>query len=268
MSEQQVAFFSYDGLELFGTFRKPDREHLGNMLLVHGIFASRDEDGFYTDIANRLAAIGVASLRFDYRCHGVNTLSMENLSLGGIVNDISSAFTALEATAGSSPKNFIFGSSFGGGVSAYWAKNLSKAKIDTVFLLAPVISYEWDVSKTSGRDLKEQLRNEGYIDYVGHKMSRCLVNEMPFINGIDAVSSPENYDVTIFHGTADDDVPLESSEKYLCPSENCRLIKIPDAGHGLVAPGEREVEGPATRANYEIVYNHLINFVSNSVKNQ
>lgn len=265
MSEAQVEFSSYDGLKLQGTFRKNEGVHLGNMLFVHGIFASRDEDGFYTTLANRLAEIGVASLRFDFRCHGVNTLPFENLSLAGIVNDIDAAFGKLEQVANQASKNFVFASSFGGGVSAFWAKRNGIDKINTVFLLAPVISYEWDVRKTSGKDLEPQLASVGYVDYVNHKIGRALVNEMPYINGIDAVSSPI-FNVVIFHGTADDDVPLASSEKYLCKTDKCKLITIPDAGHGLVAPGEAEAEGPLTRANYEIVFDHVIDITSKVIK--
>ena len=70
--ETEVSFQSFDGLTLSGTFRDADQpsQPAGWALLIHGITANREEWGFFTRLAARLASWNIASLRFDYRCHG------------------------------------------------------------------------------------------------------------------------------------------------------------------------------------------------------
>jgi hypothetical protein len=53
-----------------------------------GRFAS---GGFFARLALGLAAAGVASLRFDFRAHGVSEGRQEDVTLAGIVNDILAA---------------------------------------------------------------------------------------------------------------------------------------------------------------------------------
>src|SRR5690606_6180619 len=71
---------------------------------------------------------------------------LKKLTLSGIVNDIEAAFLALKDNVGSDIKSFfIVGTSFGGGLSAFWVDFFGKSEIKKVILNAPVINYEDDV---------------------------------------------------------------------------------------------------------------------------
>ena len=72
-SESKHTFVSYDGTMLEGTMSVPDGRCEQLALLVHGITSSRDELGLFSGLAEHLNDKGVASFRFDYRCHGINT---------------------------------------------------------------------------------------------------------------------------------------------------------------------------------------------------
>ena len=79
--ESSQSFTSYDGLVLHGTLTMPESAPRSAALLVHGITSDRNELGFYERMSHVLAINGIASFRFEYRCHGENGLSMAQMSL-------------------------------------------------------------------------------------------------------------------------------------------------------------------------------------------
>jgi hypothetical protein len=63
----QVEFRSLDGLRLCGTLVVPSPARGPAVVLVHGGGVTREEGGFFTQLASGLAEAGLPSLRFDYR---------------------------------------------------------------------------------------------------------------------------------------------------------------------------------------------------------
>lgn len=236
MTETTESFLSYDGLTLYGTYRKPEDAIRAVMLLVHPITANR---AFYEDEANFYAKHGIATLRFDYRCHGVDRTPLQELSLCGIVNDIDAAFSHLEQLVGENVQaRYLMGTSFSGGLTAYWAFHNAN-RLSRLFLWAPVINYEEDMSHDAG-DWVKSLQEYGYVNYPGgRRLGRPLINEMKYINGIQALSSPR-VPVLIFHGDKDNNVPISSSRRYCKPNGACELFVIQGGGHMLDVPGDDE----------------------------
>lgn len=257
MKETTVKFESYDGLVLEGTYRSPSDSLKGSILLVHGITSNRDEWGFYSKLANRLENIGIASFRIDYRCHGIDKTPFEQLSLGGIVNDINAAFIKMvELNGGRKIPRYIMGCSFGGGLSAFWAKN-NPQKVSKIFLCYPVINYEKDIFKTAG-EWEDSLNKHGYLEYIGDRnISRPLINEVLYINGEEAVMNPP-CKVVIIHGEIDSDVPLSLSKEYCAKSSNCELFVINSADHGFAVPGDLDLEDSKSWENIEKAYEIIL----------
>lgn len=65
-----VSFPSRDGLSLNGTLEETSQPAKAAALLVHGIHSEQHESGFYTQLAESLAANSISSLRFDWRSQG------------------------------------------------------------------------------------------------------------------------------------------------------------------------------------------------------
>ena len=107
----ETDFRSMDGLRLRGTVVVPREECMGAAVLVHGGGVTRDEGGFFARLAGGLAAGGIASLRFDLRGHGGSDGRQEDLTLGGIVNDVRAAVDHLGRLTDRRPTNLI-GASF------------------------------------------------------------------------------------------------------------------------------------------------------------
>jgi pimeloyl-ACP methyl ester carboxylesterase len=250
MTETIESFVSYDGLTLFGTYRIPTDNIRAAMLLVHPITAER---AFFNDEASLYANHGIATLRFDYRCHGVDGTPMQELSLCGIVNDIDAAFSHLEKLVeDKTPHRYLMGISYSGGLAAYWALHHAD-RLNRLFLWAPVINYEDDMAHDVG-DWVALLQQDGHVKYWGGRsLGRPLMNEMLHINGIQALSSPR-VPVLIFHGDRDDNVPLASSQRYCKPNGDCELFVINGGGHMLDALDDDE----QTAKNHRTVFEEII----------
>jgi uncharacterized protein len=270
MEGKIIRFKSYDGYELEGTFEKANKEKAA-LLFVHGITSSRDELGFHSDYAKYLCDNGITTLRFDYRYHGLNQTKLENLSLCGIVNDIDAAYTALKDNVSKKTKSFyIVGTSFGGGLSAFWVDFNGIKEIKKVILNAPVINYENDVLERNGlinngllsEKAQQQLKENGFINSSDIHFGRGLINELKYINGICAIQNLGKR-VVIFHGDADEDVPLSSTKKYKSNSTGLEIIK--GVGHGFGVEHDEDLNFSETKEIHREIYKKALQFIENSL---
>lgn len=273
MKETKIKFKSYDGCDLNGTLIKANKEKAA-LLFVHGITSSRDELGFHSDYARFLSEHGVTTLRFDYRYHGGKNdgnTDLESLSLCGIVNDIDVAFSTLKAHADKNTNSyFIVGTSFGGGLSAYWVDSGNKTEIKKVFLNAPVINYENDVLERNDLVLdgflvdkaQKQLKSKGFVTSSGIQFGRGLINELKYVNGINALQNLGDK-VVIFHGNDDEDVPLDSSKKY--KAKTTQLEIIPKVGHGFGVEDDEDLDFPETKEIHMNIYKSVLQIIQDNL---
>jgi pimeloyl-ACP methyl ester carboxylesterase len=273
MTEKNVKFKSYDGTELSGTLLKADKERAA-LVFVHGITSSKDELGFHSDYANYLAENGITSVRFDYRFHGgknEGNTRLENLSLCGIVNDIDAAFSTLKNNVDNKTGAFfIVGTSFGGGLSAYWVDATNKSEIRKIILNAPVINYENDVLERNqlvdngllSVKAQKQLNGKGFIESSEIHFGRGLINELKYVNGINALQNLGSR-VVIFHGNDDDDVPLTSSKQY--KSNETQLEIIPKVGHGFGVENDEDLDFPETKEIHRSIYEKALKIIETAL---
>jgi len=259
MRTKIIKFKSYDGYSLEGTLIKAVTEK-GALLFVHGITSSRDELGFHSDYAQYLGENGITNLRFDYRFHGINTTSLENLSLCGIVNDIDAAFSVLKNNSNNETKSFfVVGTSFGGGLAAFWVDRIGGNDIKKVILNAPVINYENDVLERNNlinngflaEKAQKQLNKSGFVISSDIYFGRGLINELKYVNGINAIQNLGDK-VVIFHGDNDEDVPLDSTMKYKSSATGLEIIK--GVGHGFGVEDDEELDFPETKEIHKSIF--------------
>lgn len=270
MKTSIVTFTSYDGYELEGSMVKAVEEK-GALLFVHGITSSRDELGFHSGYAQFLGENGITSLRFDYRFHGKNESTLEQLSLCGIVNDIDAAFCALRKKADKDTSSFfVVGTSFGGGLVAFWIDKGGGKGIKKIILNAPVIDYEDDVLARNGLlkngrligDAAAELRYKSFVNSSDIHFGRGLINELKYVNGIEAIRKL-GHKVVIFHGNQDDDVPLASTMKYKATSTKVQVID--GVGHGFGVKDDEELNFPETKAIHRSIYEDALRIIEASL---
>ena len=267
--ETKIRFRSFDGTPLEGTLASAEEKGNSLAILVHGITSSRNEFGLFSGLAKHLAVSGTASFRFDYRCHGRSDLPREAMTLSGIVNDIESA-AKIAASHVHPTRLHVVGMSFGGGLSAFWAAATSMA-VSSVVMLAPVIDYLEDVlgqhgaiddGKLSKRQAKH-LNENGFIEMDGFPYGAALVNELPFISGIEGLrrlNSPS----LIIHGDADSIVPYESSERFVKLNRRSRLVNIAGTDHGFGVGDDEDLSTPETKEKHRQVFAIISQFFTES----
>lgn len=270
MKEKKIKFQSYDGYKLEGTLAVADVEK-GAVLFVHGIMSSRDELGFHSDYAAFLAANGITSLRFDLRYHGAYEKNLHDLTLSGIVNDIDAAFSTLKENVKKDLFSFfVIGTSFGGGLSVYWADFYKKVDIKRIILNAPVINYENDVLERNGllqndrlsEKAQKQLAGKGFVKSSDIHFGRGLINELKYINGIDPVTRLAEK-IVIFHGDEDEDVPLESSRKYMAKQSVLKIIK--GVGHGFGVEDDEDLNFTETKEIHQSIYKEALTIIEKAL---
>src|ERR1043165_6407073 len=257
--ESKHQFISYDGTELEGTLTSCQSARDALVLMVHGITSSRDEFGLFSGLADELAKKGVPSFRFDYRCHGISNIPMEQLTLAGVITDLEAAADCSMALT-KKTSVFVVGMSFGGGLSAFWAASTS-SPVRGIIMFAPVIDYDEDIlgndTVTDGvitkQPYKDELKANGFIEVEGFHYGRALLNEIPYINGIEGIRRA-SCDLLIVHGDSDSVVPFDSSERFAKLNSRCQLVNIAGTDHGFGVAGDENLTWPETKAKHSEVF--------------
>ncbi|WP_407841417.1 alpha/beta hydrolase [Streptomyces sp. DSM 116496] len=269
-SEREVRFRSLDGTALVGTVRVPrGTPTAGLVVLVHGAGVTREEGGFFTRLAEGLAAAGLVSLRFDLRAHGASGGRPVEITMAGVANDIRAAADHLREQTGLDGPLHVIAASFSGGAAALYAGSRPR-DVDRLVLLNPRLDYRdryvdsrpyFDgdyISTTAGRDLDER----GFTEKSPFELGRALHNEVFFLDPevyLRAVHAP----VLLVHGTRDTFVPVESSRRYLPlfagPAE---LLELDGAQHGFAVHEDPGYADPQTQLWQAQVIDRVAGFLT------
>jgi pimeloyl-ACP methyl ester carboxylesterase len=247
-------FRSLDGLRLEGTVVVPSVDGAQTAVLVHGGGVNRDEGGFFTRLADGLAAVGVASLRFDFRAHGESEGDQKELTLAGVANDIRAAVEHARATIGDRLVHLI-GASFGGGITALFASRHPDL-VRTLVLFNPLLNYKrrfidekpyWTADHID-EDAARELTQNGFIPHSpSFKLGRPLLNEL-FVVQPDRLLGEIVTPTLTIHGTRDTFIPVEGSRGYVPAFKvEARLLEIEGAQHGFAVHDDPEYRDPQTQ---------------------
>jgi uncharacterized protein len=251
---RMTAFRSLDGLRLIGTLVTPPSPHENAAVLVHGGGVTRDEGGFFARLAMGLAGAGIGSLRFDFRAHGESEGRQEDLTISGVVNDIRAAVDHMRAITGSGSVNLI-GTSFGGGISAFFASRYPN-QVRRLVLLNPLLNYKkrfvdekpyWTedrIDDAAGRELAAH----GFLAHSPtFKLGRALLNEVfhvPPHQSLGRIIAP----TLLIHGTRDTFIPVSSSREAVDQiGGGAKLIEIDGAQHGFAVHDDPTYQDLQTR---------------------
>lgn len=249
-----VRFRTLDGLRLTGTLVTPEHPSDHAVVFIHGGGVTRDEGGFFTRLADGLAEAGLASLRFDLRGHGESDGRQEDRTLTEHLNDITAAIEhAMEAT--DARRVSLLGTSFGGGLVAYYAAE-RREELHRLVLLNPQLNYKdryidqkphWQHDRLDN-EASARPQRDGYLDHsptVRH--GQAFLNEVFWIRPnevLGEIAAP----TLIVHGTKDTFVSIESS-RTAARQLTCehRLVEIDGAQHGFAVHDDPEYADPQTQ---------------------
>src|SRR5262249_61125326 len=139
MPELRFCLRTRDGLHLVSGLVTPPGPLKRGVVLVHGGGVTREEGGFFTRLAAGLAKASCAYLRFDLRGHGESEGRQEELTLAGILSDLTAAVALLADEV--APEGLsLLGASFSGGICAFYASQNPK-QLASLVLLNPLLNY-------------------------------------------------------------------------------------------------------------------------------
>jgi dipeptidyl aminopeptidase/acylaminoacyl peptidase len=203
----ELVTFRSENKRIFGNLHLP-YEKAACIITLHGLESSKDS-GKWPTIASKLYGEGYACLRFNFRGCGKGPEKsegeFEDVSLTGRIKDYTSALQFLQDTGKVDLRRLgVVGSSFGGMVAVAAQDKRIKA---IVTLSTPIKMLRSGI----------RFRNSFYEDLRKYDLLKAVRNASPIL---------------ILHGSSDEVVPLEHSQKlYEAAPEPKRLVIIEGADH-------------------------------------
>lgn len=258
-----------DGLHLAGTLVVPDEPIERAVAMIHGGGVTREEGGFFTRLAAGLGEAGVASLRYDLRGHGESEGKQEENVLTAHLNDIRVALAHLRQATGATRLSLL-GTSFGGGLAAYYAAK-RPAELTRLVLLNPQLDYKnryvdqkpyWSDDFLDD-EAARQLEQGGYISHSPTvKHGRAMLNEVFWIKPwqvIEEITAP----TLIIHGTKDTFVSVEGSRQAALRFRvEHHLVEIEGAQHGFAMHEDPQYLNPQTQEWQAFVIRTVVEWIT------
>ena len=230
----------------------------------------REEQGFYTKLAEFLERSSIASFRFEWRCHGHDgSRPLTELTLSGILNDIESAVRCAVESANRPAPVTLVAQSFSGGM-AMEAGRRSPDVVTKTILMAPVLDYVYEYVEATGRgergtagtskgsraglfsEAAVELDRDGYLLSWRKTFGRAIVNEF-FAFEVE----PPARNCWILHGDVDTGVDIVTSRRYASTYPAVGLVEFPGMEHGFAAPDDDDLVSPETADNYRVVFEEV-----------
>jgi len=248
MTERPVTFRS-DGLQLVGILHEPGGEEPAPVVVfLHGFTGTKCEShGIFVQCARRLASMGIASLRFDFRGSGDSEGAFHEMTVAGECRDAVAAtrFIRSQPRFETGPWAML-GMSMGGMVTMLTAPEL---RPDAVVLWNPVADPRpiRDARMTPERSADFETR--GVVDWFGHAIGPDFLRELDGLRPLDSaarVAAP----VLIVQSLADETTPPAGAHAYARARGplSTEIHGIEGADHPFTSiPWTEELIGATTR---------------------
>jgi pimeloyl-ACP methyl ester carboxylesterase len=191
------------------------------VLLSHGIVSNKDEDGDFSELAEKWLAPEFDSIRYDFRGHGQSTVKSKDVTISGEILDLM-AVVGWARQQGYSELYHV-AASFGASIALLAASRFNFGDFSRAVFWNPVTSYintfvhakvEW------GRTYFDQESNDELAYRSGTRIPESkfvigprMTMEFLFYKPEDVVW-PADLPLLIIHGDADTYVPHSDSAKY------------------------------------------------------
>jgi alpha-beta hydrolase superfamily lysophospholipase len=234
---QKVSFMNSRGLRLVGVLHATESPTKKAVIISHGFSSNKEgSHGKFSKIAESLAAMGIASLRFDFS--GCGESDPDTITVSKEVDDLKSAIAFMRSKGYA--RIALLGSSLGGLVSI-----LAYDKgIRTLVLWAPVTKAKVP-SSVKSPEVRKELEKKGSI-IIRNKKGEYRVGREFLAERLgferEGAMSQVKCPVLIVHGDADDVLPFQDSvEAIRLMPKGSRLEVIKGANHHFTGKVDRVV---------------------------
>lgn len=237
MPTERLTFTGHDGHELSARLDMPDGPHLATALFAHCFTCSKDIPAARR-IAARLAAQGIAVLRFDFTGLGHSEGEFANTSFATNLDDLKSAAGAL-ADRKMAP-DMLIGHSLGGAAVLRAAADIPSARavvtIGAPFDPAHVTAHFSEAIETICRE------GEAQVDLGGRPFTikRQFVEDISMHDLRDAVSHLKKA-LLVLHAPRDSVVAIDNAADIFRAAKHPKsFVTLDDADHLISRPEDAE----------------------------
>lgn len=238
-AEEIPVVFRSAGQQIVGIWHRPDGEGpFPAVVFLHGFTGNKAESHrIFVQQARRLARIGIASLRFDFRGSGDSEGEFRDMTISGEIADARAAFSWVVSRQDADPNRLgLLGMSLGGLVAAFAAAE--RQDLRALVLWNPVADAAAARERRRTATSDAELREFGVVNNAGYAVGLNFLAELDRLDPVSALA-PTQVPVLIVNGTADDVVPPSDSRAYRdalsAKGARCRLHEIHGADHTFTA---------------------------------
>ncbi len=234
---KQKIFIRHTTVDLAAVLTSPDGDCDSLAVLVHG-GPGGNKDNLYSDMADQLAAAGVASLRFDFSGAGESSGSYRHMTITSQVAELETVWQFASSLL-KFKKLALIGESYGATIVLK-----STIKADTNVLLWPVIDFlDGSFAPFVTDENMQEAKANGFILSEGVEVGLAFLQEvLETRTAVDDLERIKDSNVLFIHGTGDVEVPVHQTEQaFERINEPKKLVIVPDAGHNLTRPHERTI---------------------------
>ena len=209
------------GENLDYTFHDGDTSSQKIVVLGHGVTGNKDRP-FLVELAKNLSKSGIPTLRFSFSGNGDSDGEFTESTISKEIGDLASVLDVLE-----NHTVCYIGHSMGGAVGILSASQDNRIKI--LVSLAGMV----DTKAFAHREFGDVTPDEGFMwDEPSCPLSQAYMDDLTQIDTVVDYASKISVPWLLVHGTEDDVVPIEDSQKiYAQANEPKELFTIEDANH-------------------------------------
>lgn len=237
MPTQKITFPGHDGLCLAARLDTPAGPHLATALFAHCFTCSKDIPAARR-IAQRLAAAGIAVLRFDFTGLGHSEGEFANTSFATNLGDLEAAARWLEGQ-GMAP-DLLIGHSLGGAAVLKAAADIPSARA-VVTIGAPFDPAH--VTQHFSQDIETICREGEARIEIGDRpftITRQFIEDIAAQDLREAVAHL-NRALLVLHAPRDNVVPIENAaEIFLTAKHPKSFVTLDDSDHLISDPADAE----------------------------
>ncbi len=237
MPTERITFTGHDGGELAARLDLPDGPHIGTALFAHCFTCSKDIPAARR-IAARLAAMGIAVLRFDFTGLGHSAGEFENTTFTTNVDDVVAACGYLSSR--DMPPGLLVGHSLGGAAVLLAAGRLPGVKA------VATIGAPFDPSHVSHNFADElpKIKAEGIaeVQLAGRpfRISQSFIEDISAANLQPAIKGLRRA-LLILHAPRDETVSIDNAAQIFMAAKHPKsFVTLDDADHLITRPEDAE----------------------------
>lgn len=236
------------GQKIFGVIHRPENAvKTPAVLLCHGLGGNKIGKGrLYVLLAEKLADLGITSLRIDFRGSGDSEGDFSKMTIESEVSDALVALNFLKQDPKvDHDRMAIFGRSFGGVVAVLASHEF--ASIKSLALWAPVFGCEqwkdkWQKAHSAPLDSQQQ---NSLMNIEGLQPGYPFLQQLFTLKLADKLKSLDEIPMLHIHGEKDYVVDLSHAQRYkearhhVLDKTQFRLL--PQSDHDFLDPTERQI---------------------------